>query len=76
MDEIAEKIISEDIKIIVDDIRNFSNILEGKRLLIIGGKGFLGTYFLKTAITLNKTLQKPMKITVLDNLITAKEMKG
>ena len=67
------EIIEEDINEIVNEIRKFSGIIQGKHVLLIGGKGFLGTYFLKTFLKLNQELKSPLKITVIDNLITAKE---
>jgi len=66
-------IVSEDIKWILDDIKEFATTLEGKSVLVVGGKGFLGTYFVKVLIALNQILKKPIKIIVLDNLITAKD---
>lgn len=67
----SSKIVTEDINSIISDIKNFSRILENKKILIVGGKGFLGTYFLKTLTKLNEYLKHPAKIVVLDNLITA-----
>jgi len=66
-------IVSEDIEWILDDIKEFATILENKCVLVVGGRGFLGTYFVKVLVALNKILQKPIKIIVLDNLITAKD---
>ncbi|MBI4678529.1 MAG: NAD-dependent epimerase/dehydratase family protein [Elusimicrobia bacterium] len=44
----------------------------GKTVLICGGRGFLGRYFVETFAYLNKhALKKPVKLVVLDNLITA-----
>ena len=67
------KIVSEDVKTIIDDIRVFTNSLENKHVLIVGGKGFLGNYFLKSVLEINKLLKQPAKIIVIDNLITAKD---
>lgn len=67
------KIVSEDIKIIIDDVKAFTNALENKHVLIVGGKGFLGNYFLKSVLEINKLLKQPAKIIVIDNLITAKD---
>ena len=69
----SNEIIEEDINEIIKDIRRFSKIIQGKHILLVGGKGFLGTYFLKTFLKLNQELESPVKITVIDNLITAKE---
>lgn len=72
----ANDIVSEDIDWIVKDIQRFSSKLEGKKILVVGGKGFLGTYFVKILQTLNKSFEKPCKIIVLDNLITAKHKES
>ena len=69
----STEIINRDISEIVQDIRKYSKIIQGKHLLLVGGKGFLGTYFLKTLVSLNQELETPLRITVMDNLITAKE---
>ena len=66
-------IVTEDIQQIILDIHSFSKVLENKKILIAGGKGFLGTYFLKTIIELNKSFTHSAEILVLDNLITAKD---
>ena len=42
----SDEIVSSDIVSIVDDILEFSHILEDKRILVVGGRGFLGTYFI------------------------------
>ena len=70
-----EDIFSEDISIIAQDLKQFYDELEGKRILIAGGKGFLGTYFTNVLIRINQILSKPMKIIVLDSLITSKDKK-
>ena len=70
-----EDIFSEDISIIAQDLKQFYDGLEGKTILIAGGKGFLGTYFTNVLIRINQVLSKPMKIMVLDSLITSKDKK-
>jgi len=67
------KIFDEDIKLIVDDIKDFSDVLEGSRVLVVGGKGFLGTYFVHVLSSFNRIFSNPIEILVLDNLITAKD---
>ena len=73
MDESSNKIIESDIEIIVNDIKNFSDKMENKKFLVVGGRGFIGTYFVKALDSLNEYLKNPLKITVIDNLITAKD---
>ena len=71
----SEDIFLEDIKSIVNELEEFYDELEGKTVLIAGGKGFLGTYFTSVLTKINETLSKPMKIIVLDSLITSKDKK-
>ena len=71
----SEDIFLEDIKSIANELEEFYGELEGKTVLIAGGKGFLGTYFTSVLTKINETLSKPMKIIVLDSLITSKDKK-
>ena len=73
MEEDLKDIFSEDINLIAEELKEFHCELEGKNILVAGGKGFLGTYFTYVLLEINKTLSKPMKIIVLDSLITSKE---
>tara|TARA_Y100000310_G_scaffold94901_2_gene92707 strand:- start:9264 stop:10313 length:1050 start_codon:yes stop_codon:yes gene_type:complete len=72
----SEDVFLEDIKSITNELEEFYDELEGKTVLIAGGKGFLGTYFTSVLTKINETLSKPMKIIVLDSLITSKDKKG
>ena len=71
----SEDIFLEDIKSIANELEEFYDELEGKTVLIAGGKGFLGTYFTSVLTKINETLSNPMKIIVLDSLITSKDKK-
>lgn len=64
-------VILEDVKQIANSVgRDFSK-LEGKTLLISGGGGFLGGYFLDTVAFLNKNkFKKPAKVICIDNFIS------
>ena len=73
MEKLSNEIVSEDIKIIVDDLKDHYNVFENKRILVVGGRGFLGTYFVKTLLEINNLIEKPCKIIVVDNLITSKD---
>lgn len=69
----ASDIVSEDIDSIIYDIKEFAQVFRNKRVLVVGGKGFLGTYFVRTLIALNQFLDNSLEIVVMDNLITAKD---
>jgi len=71
-----ENVFDDDIKCISNELREFHTELEGTRILIAGGKGFLGTYFTNVLTKINEELSKPMKIIVLDSLITSKDKKN
>ncbi len=64
-------IIKDDIETIARAIREEARALEGKTLVISGGCGFLGSYFLGTFAALNKTFAKPLRVIAIDNYITA-----
>ncbi len=65
-------IIQEDLENIVVAIKSEAGALEGKTLLISGGAGFLGSYFLGTLDLLNRSVfKKPCTVVSLDNYITA-----
>ncbi len=65
------KVISEDIKRISNDLLDIAPKLSGKTILIAGGAGFLGRYLVLTLDYLNKNhLSQPCKIVVLDNFIS------
>ena len=64
--------LSSDIDEIVERISDVAKDLSGKTVLLTGGRGFLGRYFVEVFDRLNKdVLDKPMTLIVLDNLITA-----
>lgn len=64
-------IIEEDVRTIVEAIRPLANRFSGKTILITGGAGFLGNYFLGVLDYLNKhVLENPCKIISVDNFIT------
>ena len=53
-----DDIFTDDIKIIAEELEQFYEDLEGKTILIAGGKGFLGTYFTNVLIKINLILSK------------------
>ncbi|MEM4259536.1 MAG: NAD-dependent epimerase/dehydratase family protein [Candidatus Pacearchaeota archaeon] len=65
------KVINEDINRISQDLLDIAPKLSGKVVLIAGGAGFLGKYFVLTLDYLNHhMLASPCKIIVLDNFIS------
>ena len=68
-----DSIISTDIQEIIEDFKDIIPSFENKTILLTGGRGFLGTYFLRTFVRINELLKNPMKILVFDNLITSKD---
>ena len=61
-----------DIDEIAKRLAEFSQELAGKTILLAGGRGFLGRYFVESFRKLNKnTLKKPVKVIILDNFITS-----
>jgi len=61
----------EDIVAVAGDIAKDAAILSGKTLLITGGAGFLGNYFIGVLDFLGKNaLKKPCRIISVDNFIT------
>ena len=76
MNDNLDNVFVEDIKLIVDDLSSFFDELEGKTVLVAGGKGFLGTYFVNVLNHINEALSTPIKIVIMDNLITSKDKKN
>ena len=68
----AEFLLEKDINQIVENIKDVSNQFSGKTVLLTGGRGFLGRYFMSIFNLLNKqVLKEKVKVIVLDNLITS-----
>ena len=68
----SEFLLSKDIQQIVDNLSDVSNQFSGKTVLLTGGRGFLGRYFMEIFNYLNeKVLKDKVKVIVLDNLITS-----
>jgi len=69
------KFLIEDIEEIIKNTENFSKLFNGKRILITGGNGFLGKYFVEIFKTFNTFLKKPIKLYVFDTSIKKNEKK-
>ena len=68
----SEFVLQSDIEEIVRLLGDHANQFAGKRVLISGGRGFLGRYFTEVFHRLNQeVLAEPCEVAVLDNLITA-----
>ncbi len=55
-----------DISEIVKKTKKISNFFSGKRIIITGGNGFLGKYFVEVFKEFNQYLKKPMEVIVFD----------
>lgn len=66
-----EELLSEDLAYLRDGLRQELTEMSGSRLLITGGAGFLGYYFVKTALDWNRSNadREPISVTVFDNFI-------
>jgi UDP-glucuronate decarboxylase len=68
----AEFLLKSDIAEIVDRLAVPAQEFAGKTVLLTGGRGFLGRYFMEIFAELNRrVLKKPCQLVALDNLITA-----
>ncbi len=68
----SNSIVEQDLKDIYRRLKPIFHKLENKTLLITGGAGFLGSYFLQTISYVNKYhFRKPCKVICVDNYITA-----
>ncbi len=66
----AAAIVSEDLDTMVGDLSGELAQLAGKRLLVTGGAGFLGYYFVQAARRANEDASRePIRITVYDNYV-------
>ncbi|CAK0771523.1 NAD-dependent epimerase/dehydratase [Gammaproteobacteria bacterium] len=67
-----EFLLASDIAEIVARLGNTAHDFAGKTVLLTGGRGFLGRYFMEVFALLNReVLDKPCRLIALDNLITA-----
>lgn len=65
-------LMKSDLEEIVSRLAEDAEEFAGKRILLTGGKGFLGRYLVEVLALLNGTaLQKPCEVVVLDNSSTA-----
>lgn len=70
-------IVQEDVATIAEAIRDRASALAGKTVLISGGAGFLGRYFLDVFHHLNRrSLSSPCRVISVDNYITGEREAG
>ena len=68
----TEFLLKSDIEEITQRLAIPAQAFAGKTVLLTGGRGFLGRYFMEIFARLNDTvLDEPVKLVALDNLITA-----
>jgi UDP-glucuronate decarboxylase len=68
----AEFLLKSDINEIVDRLGEAAQDFSGKTVLLTGGRGFLGRYFMEIFAVMNeRVLKKPCSLVAFDNLITA-----
>ncbi len=66
--------LNNDINNILTDSEDIINFFSGKKILITGGRGFLGKYFTEVFYRINKFIEKTIYLIVLDNLITGEKL--
>ena len=66
--------LNSDINKILNESKDILNFYSGKKILITGGRGFLGRYFTEVFYRLNTFIEKPVDLIVLDNLITDEKL--
>tara|TARA_B100000963_G_scaffold361895_1_gene400627 strand:+ start:2393 stop:3430 length:1038 start_codon:yes stop_codon:yes gene_type:complete len=71
----VNKFLIRDIDKIIKNTNNFSKYFNGKRVLITGGNGFLGSYFVETFKSFNNFLKDPIKLFVIDTSNISKTTK-
>ena len=68
--------LDSDINEIVNNTKNISKYFSGKNILITGGNGFLGKYFVEIFKQYNYSLNKPIKVFVYDVTINKKKLSN
>ena len=69
MAETAADIVNKDLAYICGNLKEEFGAMAGKRLLIVGGAGFLGYYLVQSVLHFNQTAAAPIRLTVYDNYI-------
>ena len=66
--------LQHDIDLILQNSKELIKFFSGKTILITGGRGFLGRYFAVVFHKFNNLLDKPIKVIIIDNLITGEKI--
>ena len=67
----AEDVVTQDLEYILENLSDELQILRGKKILLTGGAGFLGYYFVQSVLEWNVRVDENQKIalTIYDNFI-------
>lgn len=66
--------LDDDINEIINNSFKELNKFDERHILLTGGNGFLGKYFTQTIYTFNKVYNKKIKLTIIDNLVTSRNI--
>ncbi len=70
-------LLKSDIDEIIERLGDKARVFEGKTVLLTGGRGFLGRYFMEVFGALNQDiLEQPVKLVSMDNMITSGKEGG
>jgi UDP-glucuronate decarboxylase len=65
----AAEVVQTDLDDICARLADEFGVMAGKRLLIVGGAGFLGYYLVQSIVHYNRTAEKPIDLTVFDSYV-------
>ena len=67
-------LVDSDINEIISRLGDATQLFAGKTVLLTGGRGFLGRYFMEVFDAMNRDiLDTPVALVAMDNMITAGE---
>ena len=66
--------LDSDIEIILKNSNNLVKYFENKKILLTGGNGFIGKYFVEVFRRLNYELKKPIKLVVFDKNFSSRKI--